>query len=176
MAKPKKHYSVIGLISLAITMAAPTPIWANDTTRGNLTLASYVPPGERLQAREALRKVNALRRARGLRPVTLNPALMRASNAHARDLANSNDVSHYGSNGSTPVDRITRAGYDLVTVGENVAAGQRDLDEALDGWMGSKPHRKTIYMESARHMGVALVYDPNTTYRTFWTLVMAEPF
>jgi len=100
--------------------------------------------------------------------------LMRSAIGH--DLARLDDVSHYGTDGSSPVDRVFKAGYSGVMTGENVSAGQRDLDEVLDGWLKSSSHRKTLLMKEAQHVGVALAYDPKTTYRTFWTLVIAEPF
>jgi len=32
-----------------------------------------------------------------------------------------------------------------------------------------------LLMADAKHMGIALVHDPNTEFKTFWTLVLGAP-
>src|SRR5687767_2846426 len=44
--------------------------------------------------------------------------------AHARDMAARGGMRHAGTDGSTPGERATRAGYRWRVVGENVARGQ----------------------------------------------------
>jgi uncharacterized protein YkwD len=63
-----------------------------------------------------------------------------------------------------------------VTVGENVSAGQRQQDEAIDGWLESPAHLATILAPGVTHLGLAVAYDPATRYRSYWTMVVAEPF
>ena len=161
--------------ALVVVGTFTAPSYAAENANG-IQHAAFTAPSERLDVREAVKKINAIRKSKGLRAVKVDPALMTAALVHAKDLARIDDVSHYGTDGSSPVDRVSRAGYSGVMTGENVSAGQRDLDEVLEGWLNSRSHRKTLLMREARHMGVALAYDPDTTFRTFWTLVLAEPF
>lgn len=149
---------------------------ADEDVSRRIQDAPYVPPEDRLNVDSAIQKINAVRRESGLVALTIDPALMMAARNHALDLAQIDDVSHYGTDGTSPVDRVFNAGYSGIQTGENVSAGQRDIDEVIDGWLESASHRKTLLMREARHIGVALAYDPTTTYRTFWTLVIAEPF
>ncbi len=136
----------------------------------------YQPPSSRLDPYAALSKINELRVANGVRPLALDPLLAEAAHAHAADLAKRDAISHYGANGSTPVTRVAATGYDAVLTGENVATGYRHFDEVLDGWLHSPSHRKTLLLPDAAHVGLALVYDRSASSRTFWTMVVAEPF
>ena len=165
----------LALMAIAVAFAGVSPVAAKEATSGT-QYASYAAPEDRLDVKMAVKKINAIRYGKGLSKVRIDPALMQAARVHALDLARIDDVSHYGTDGSDPEQRVSKAGYSGVMTGENVSAGQRDIDEVLDGWLKSKSHRKTLLMKDARHMGVALAYDPQTKYRTFWTLVLAEPF
>ncbi len=137
---------------------------------------SYTAPSKRLDPEIALQKINAFRAASGLPALVLDPALTQAASAHAADLAARDAISHYGADGSTPVTRVASTGYDAIVTGENVATGQRHFDEVLDGWIDSESHRKTLLAPTVIHAGLALVYNPKASSRTFWTMVVAEPF
>jgi uncharacterized protein YkwD len=63
----------------------------------------------RLDAERARDLVNTYRKQKGLRPLKLQPALTEAARAHSRDLAKWDRISHYGSDGSNPWDRVKRA-------------------------------------------------------------------
>ncbi|MFL6931233.1 MAG: CAP domain-containing protein, partial [Xanthobacteraceae bacterium] len=90
----------------------------------------------------------------------------------ARDLAKWDRISHYGSDGSNPWDRVKRAGYNAKVAAENVGTGQVAFDEVLKGWQASPGHNKNLLMSDVEHMGIALVQDPKTEFKTFWTLVL----
>jgi len=129
----------------------------------------------RLDAEKARDLVNAYRKEKGLRPLKLQPALTEAARAHARDLAKWDRISHFGSDGSNPWDRVKRAGYHAKLAAENVGTGQVSIEEVLKGWRESAGHNKNLLLPEAEHMGIALVQDPKTEFKTFWTLVVASP-
>jgi uncharacterized protein YkwD len=131
--------------------------------------------GTRLDAERARDLVNAYRKANGMRPLKLQPALTEAARAHSRDLAKWDRISHFGSDGSNPWDRVKRAGYHAKLAAENVGTGQVTVDEVLKGWQASPGHNKNLLLPDAEHMGIALVQDPKTEFKTFWTLVIASP-
>lgn len=116
--------------------------------------------------------INAYRKEKGLKPVKLNAALTEAAKAHSRDLAKWDRISHYGSDGSNPWDRVKRAGYNAKVAAENVGTGQASMDEVLKGWQASPGHNKNLLLADVEHMGIALVQDPRTEFKTFWTLVV----
>lgn len=129
----------------------------------------------RLDAESARAMVNAYRKKHGLRPLQFSPELTKAAKAHSRDLARWDRISHYGSDGSNPWDRVKRAGYDAQLAAENVGTGQSSFDEVMKGWKASPGHNKNLLMADARHLGIALVQDPKTEFKTFWTLVLGAP-
>jgi len=126
-----------------------------------------------LQAEQARDLINAYRREKGLKPVKLNSELTAAAKNHAKDLAKWDRISHYGSDGSNPWDRVKRSGYNARLAAENVGTGQATIDEVMNGWKESPGHNKNLLLPDAEHMGIALVQDPKTEFKTFWTLVMA---
>jgi uncharacterized protein YkwD len=119
--------------------------------------------------------INAYRKTKGLKPLKLNAALTEAAKAHSRDLAKWDRISHYGSDGSNPWDRVKRVGYNAKLAAENVGTGQASIDEVMKGWQASPGHNKNLLLADAEHMGIALVQDPRTEFKTFWTLVVASP-
>jgi len=118
--------------------------------------------------------INQYRRAKGLKPLTLNAELSKAAKAHARDLARWDRISHFGSDGSNPWDRVQRAGYNARVTAENVGTGQASFEEVLKGWKDSASHNKNLLMRDVDHMGIALVQDPKTEFKSFWTLVLGS--
>jgi uncharacterized protein YkwD len=119
--------------------------------------------------------INQYRHEKGLKPLKLNAELTEAAKAHSRDLAKWDRISHYGSDGSNPWDRVKRTGYKARLAAENVGTGQTTIDEVLKGWKDSPGHNKNLLLEDAQEMGLALVQDPKTEFKSFWTLVIGAP-
>ena len=104
--------------------------------------------------------INQYRHEKGLKPLRLNAELTAAAKEHSRDLAKWDRISHYGSDGSNPWDRVKRAGYRARLAAENVGTGQVSFDEVMRGWKESPGHNKNLLLGDAQEMGLALVQDP----------------
>ena len=128
----------------------------------------------RLDPDKARDLINAYRKDKGLKPLRLNAALTEAAKAHSKDLAKWDRISHYGSDGSNPWDRVKRVGYNAKVAAENVGTGQASIDEVMKGWQASPGHNKNLLLADAQEMGIALVQDPRTEFKTFWTLVVGS--
>lgn len=128
-----------------------------------------------LDAEKARELINKYRKEKGLKPLKLDAELTAAAKAHSRDLAKWDRISHYGSDGSNPWDRVKRTGYRARLAAENVGTGQVDFQEVLRGWEESPGHNKNLLLADASHMGIALVQDPKSEFKSFWTLVIAAP-
>ena len=118
--------------------------------------------------------INQYRKEKGLKPLRLNAELTKAAKAHSRDLAKWDRISHYGSDGSNPWDRVKRTGYKARLAAENVGTGQISFKEVMRGWKKSPGHNKNLLLADAQHMGIALVHDPKTEFKSFWTLVVGS--
>ena len=141
----------------------------------NGALADRDYSGTRLDADRARDLINAYRKENGLKPLKLNTSLVEAAKNHSRDLAKWDRISHYGSDGSNPWDRVKRAGYNAKLAAENVGTGQVTIDEVMKGWQTSPGHNKNLLLGDASDMGIALVQDNKTEFKTFWTLVVGSP-
>ncbi len=128
-----------------------------------------------LDADRARTLINAYRAEKGLKPLKLNTELTTAAKDHSRDLAKWDRISHFGSDGSNPWDRVKRAGYNARLAAENVGTGQSTFDEVMKGWKDSPGHNKNLLLPDAEHMGIALVQEPKAEFKTFWTLVVGSP-
>lgn len=129
----------------------------------------------KLEAERARDLINAYRKAKGLKPVKLNTELANAAKNHSKDLAKWDRISHYGSDGSNPWDRVKRSGYNAKLAAENVGTGQTNIEEVFKGWQESPGHNKNLLLPDAEHMGIALVQEPKSEFKTFWTLVIGTP-
>ncbi len=120
-----------------------------------------------------LDSVNALRSSSGVGPVELNPQLNAAAATHARDMSVQNRPWHFGSDGSSPIDRLQRVGYPGRLVGENISETYETELETLAAWMEQPDTRRTIMSGNARDMGFAWFQESNG--KIWWTMVMGDP-
>lgn len=123
---------------------------------------------------QAQKLINAYRAKNGLRPLSLNAKLQSAAQMHAEDLARHDRISHFGSDGSDIEFRARKSGYVFNLVAENVGTGQFSVEEIVKGWRESPSHNENLLLPDAKHMGIALVYKPETEFKTFWALVVGS--
>jgi uncharacterized protein YkwD len=128
-----------------------------------------------IDADEALRLVNAYRKSRGLRPLHLDGSLSAAALALTRDMAGHDRLSHIGPDDADLRKRLKAAGYNYMLAAENVGVGQRSLAELIAQWEKDPSQSRTMLLPEAREMGIAYQYRPDTSSRTYWTLVVAAP-
>ena len=119
-----------------------------------------------------LDSVNELRRAAGASPVRLNAQLNAAAATHARDMSVQNRPWHFGSDGSSPVDRIERVGYRGSLVGEAISETYETELETLAAWMEEPGTRSVILSPKATEMGFSWLQEPGG--KIWWTLVMGR--
>ena len=114
--------------------------------------------------------INTLRQAAGAPPVDLDAQLTAAAATHSRDMAAQNRPWLFGSDGSSPLDRARRAGFQGQTVGENISESYETELETLAAWMGQADTRNVILDPKARKMGFAWYQEP--AGKLWWTLNM----
>ena len=107
--------------------------------------------------------------------LTWNCTLATASDAHSQDMASVNFFSHTGSNGLSPFDRMTNAGYSFRNAGENIAAGQQTIETVMQGWLNSEGHCKNIMSINFTEMGGSKVDSSASDYRHYWTVKFGRP-
>ncbi|MCS0638090.1 CAP domain-containing protein [Streptomyces sp. LP05-1] len=135
------------------------------------TGAAARPAAGSTSAARVVELVNAERAKVGCSPVKVNAKLTSAAQAHSQDQASHKNMSHTGSDGSNPGDRITRAGYRWQTYGENVAYGYQTPESVMTGWMNSPGHKRNILNCAFKEIGVGLAQPGN-----YWTQNFAAGF
>jgi len=124
---------------------------------------------EKLQFR-MLDSVNALRQAQGLQSVQLNSQLNAAAATHSQDMARQNRPWHFGSDGSSPLDRAARVGYFGTLLGEAISETYETETETLAAWMQEPGPRAVILDPKASQMGFA--WHQEKGGKIWWTLEM----
>jgi uncharacterized protein YkwD len=145
------------------TSAAPSP---SRSTRSSASAAGRVT-GDPRQEAAVVGLVNQERlRAGCRRPLQTDGRLRNAARAHSTDMASRGFFSHTGSDGSSPEQRMRRAGYGQ-PLAENLARGQRSARDVVRAWMASPEHRRNILNCDARGIGVGLAVRNGN--EGFWT-------
>ncbi|MER7507770.1 CAP domain-containing protein [Streptomyces lavendulae] len=108
-------------------------------------------------ASEILALVNAERAKAGCEPLKEDARLMQAAQAHADDMAANHLTAHTGSDGSSDLTRMERAGYSPAgPSSENVSGpGHHSSKSHVDGWMAStRGHRAAILNCTYKETGI----------------------
>lgn len=155
--------SAAALFSFAVPRAceppAPTPPTPPATTPTVQVSA---------EAQRVVDLTNAERAKVGSAPVTIDARLVSAAQKHSWDMANVRSLSHSGSDGSGPKDRMVSAGYSGNWWAENVASGYPNADEVMTGWMNSSGHRTNLLNPRATHIGVSV--EAASDGSLYWTM------
>ena len=125
------------------------------------------------QIQVVLNLVNQARAERGLNPLRTNNTLQRVAQNFALQMEREDFFDHVDPSGVAPSDRVTAAGYQWRSTGENIAKGQETGQDVFDTWKNSPGHWKNIINPGYEEIGigqVAVTGDP--FYRGFvWVQV-----
>lgn len=105
--------------------------------------------------------LNHRRREHGLPPLARDRRIDAAARAHSRDMAARRFHAHESPDGTTPLERMRRAGWPVSRTGaaENIAWGAGGAStpaEIVEGWMNSPAHRANILDPRLRTVGVGI--------------------
>lgn len=150
----------------ALPASAP---WSAPTTRPRPNPASPAP-----DATGFLALANSARADAGSPPVSLDPRLVSAAQAHASDMAAAGRLSTEGRDGTSVYQRVLRAGYSYLTVGEHLVSGPRTPAEFVDYCLRTEQARQTLLERHFAHAGLAQAVDPRSG-DVYWTALWATP-
>jgi uncharacterized protein YkwD len=137
-----------GIPLYALLVAEPAADWFARGTEGIRDLG-------RVRA-GVLARVNAERKKAGAPPLRPNARLGQAAQRHAADMLARRYFAHESPEGRTVRERARDAGYDWRAIGENLAEGQLTVDEVMDTWMRSPPHRRNLIDPGYEELGVGV--------------------
>ena len=127
-----------------------------------------IPKGatNKIQFRQ-LDTINEIRTASGLSPLQLSAELNAAAKTHSIDMAKQQRPWHFGSDGSSPIDRVARTGYAGQMLGENISETYENDTETLQVWMNDSDARASIMDPTARYLGFSWHQERNG--KIWWT-------
>lgn len=117
--------------------------------------------------------INTVRAQSGLEPVELDVQLTSAAATHARDLSIQGRPWHFGSDGSSPVDRVNRVGYPGRFLGETLSETYETELETLTAWLDQRDTRGIILDPRARSLGFSWFQEGNG--KLWWVLTTGVP-
>jgi hypothetical protein len=115
------------------------------------------------EARQLMQATNEDRAQHGLGPLSWDPALARAAQAHAYEMVRHGDLSHQYAG---EPDLVARAGHDgahFSTIAENIAIAPTPQMVESE-WMHSPPHRHNILDPRLTTIGIGLVRQGNNLW------------
>ena len=154
-----------------LLLAACQPESATRPVGGGRLYASLAAPGAAIDTPALASLLNDYRKSVGLRPVAIDPALMRFAETQVAAITGRDTLAIPG--GQPLKARLSSAGLKAGAALENVSAGYYTISDAFSGWRGSKPNDATLRLASATRMGVATRAAPGSKYGVYWVLVMA---
>jgi uncharacterized protein YkwD len=168
--------AILALIAGALLVAAPPD--PSEAVFGLFKKKEQVIEGGQtgpatVNSADAAARISAYRKSRGLPAVTVDGSLTAIALSQAQAMARANKMSH-SLGGSFP-SRLSRGGYDALIAAENLAAGPRNLEEAISSWQKSKGHNANLLKQGVTEIGIAVAYAPNSRYGNFWALVLGTP-
>jgi len=117
-----------------------------------------------------LAAMNDYRGERGLPPLGFDRRLNAAAEDRLRDMFERRYFDHTAPDGTSPFAAVRRRGYRYLSVGENLAAGQRSAREVVEQWMRSRGHRANI-LGDFEDAGIAIAAGSPTGETRGYTFV-----
>jgi len=127
---------------------------------------------------QVLRALNGLRaaaRSCGVNPMAAaaplhwNAELAASARQYAEELAERDTLSHEGRILKTLGGRVRAAGYSMQRAGENLAAGDGDLDEVVERWASSSEHCENLMQPAFQDAGLACARSSGR-FGYYWVL------
>lgn len=109
--------------------------------------------------RDVAAAVNEVRRDKGLSILTFDEELAAIAREHSEDMSDRDFFSHFSPEGNSPRDRVEQNGLSFRKMGENLQMSRGDREPvkgAIDSWMKSRGHRKTMLTSEFRATGVGV--------------------
>lgn len=160
----RRGFILLGAAGLLSACTAKGPVPGISTSPAQLSTASITAA------------INGVRKANGRPPLAYNSRLEAAARSQVVLMARKDQLSH--DLGVTLRQRVTAAGYEGA-VGENVAGGQRTLEQAIQGWLDSPRHRETLLSTRFTEFGLAAAAADagrKSRYGVYWAFIAGGDF
>lgn len=156
--------SFVSSLVFAMCVVSNFPVFAEDEQQQAKDLNAM--------AVEIVVLVNQARAEAGLRPLYMVPYLNDVSKVRARECVFS--FSHTRLDGTPFITALDENLVPYWRAGENIAAGYSTAEQTFEQWKNSPGHWAAIMNPNYTHLGVAVAYDENSTYKYYWQQLFVE--
>jgi uncharacterized protein YkwD len=152
----------------AATSAVPTTTGALTTPGGPLS-CKYTVSGS--YPGDIIALINQARTGAGLPALMADARLGASAQNHSIDMACHGLLSHTGSDGSSPSQRIVASGYGASFSEEMIYGGSGAYPQtAFDWWMSDPTHHDVIFDSRATDVGAGFAHVAGSSYRDYYTV------
>jgi uncharacterized protein YkwD len=151
---------VVGDVVVMQNTSLPSASAGGNTNCGYSENAAYVS--------ELISLINQARADANIPALTVNAQLTQAAQGHSVDMACSNLLSHFGSDGSGWWDRVIRAGYSSPDVAEILAIGTPQ--DAMYQWRSDPGHWEFVINAGNTQIGVGYAYYSQSDFGGYITV------
>eukprot|EP00834_Sanchytrium_tribonematis_P008717 NODE_1137_length_2056_cov_0.948901.p1 type:complete len:365 gc:universal NODE_1137_length_2056_cov_0.948901:1164-70(-) len=117
--------------------------------------------------------VNTQRKLANAQPLKLDALCVAAAKEHTLDQSTHQFMGHVGSDGTSVGDRLSRLGFKWDAVAENVAEGQKSVEEVMTAWMNSAGHRENLLNPNYDRFGY--FESTGSDGKIYWTQTFSHP-
>lgn len=148
--------AVVGLVAASTAPGLHADAIQTKPRRAAVSLSAY--------EHDLLRAVNSTRADSGRGPLAVSPGLTSAAEFHTARMIRRGFFQHQAPGEAAFWHRIERfypsRGFSYWTVGENLAYGAPTLepDEAVQEWLASSAHRRSLLSKTWRQVGICAVH------------------
>lgn len=156
------------LLLLSGCIVIPLEVELSPTEKVKIALpGTEEPVNLSTYEQQLLDLVNKEREAEGLQPLQYDSKVAKVAQLKAQDLLTNNYFEHESPTYGSPSEMLTQFDVSWTASGENIAAGQRSVEEVHEGWMNSPGHRENILQEIYTHVGFGFT-EGGGDYGTYW--------
>lgn len=124
---------------------------------------------ERGEEKQIVDLTNILRARHEAGPVEWHAEAAKVAYGHSKEMSDEQYFSHTSPVSGDLASRLTNAGVMYSRAGENIAANYTDAPAAVEGWLNSDGHRKTMLDDVYTHLGVGV-------YKKYYTQNFIVPW
>jgi len=122
---------------------------------------------------EVIAEINRVRAANGRPALSVSSELQSAAAIHNTDMIRNSFFSHTGSDGSSPAQRVARAGFPATAVGELLAAANGTPAVVVQAWL-DQGQRETVLDANYTSIGAHYQFVRAVGYQHYWTVKLAR--
>lgn len=146
--------------------------WDGETRTVTITYSNSESE-EEIFADRIFELTNAEREKAGAGPLIRNTKIESLAKNHCADMINRGFFNHENPDGDSPFDRFRKADITYRHAGENIAAGQKTPEQAMEEWLSSPGHKDNILNPDYTDIGISVMCGGK--YGIYWVQVFFTP-